>query len=153
MIIDIATQHPDLSTREIGKMVDCSHVNVITVLKRYGINRDETEDYRNGRAEIFAGMQHRILKSITEADIKGMTGLARLTGVGILYDKERLERGQSTSNVDVRVTAALEVELSQIDKEIERLKGKSGITPPENTPQVGSNTHPITTTLSGTNPT
>ena len=153
MIVEIATEHPDLTTREIGKLADCSHVNVITVLKRYGINRDETEDYKAHRGDIQAGIQNRILKSITDADIKAMPVGQRLMGYGILYDKERLERGQSTSNVDVRVTAALEVELSQIDKEIEILKGKSGITPPENTPQVGSNTHPITTTLSGTNPT
>lgn len=104
MIIDIATQHPDLSMREIGKMVDCSHVNVIKVLERYGINKNETEDYKAHRGDIQAGIQDRILKSITDADIKAMPVGQRLMGYGILYDKERLERGQSTDNQSVIVT-------------------------------------------------
>ena len=153
LIIKAKRDNPNMTTREIAKLADCDHTNVVRTLQRYGIEREATEDYKSRRADVFAGLQERILRSITDEAIKRTPAIQLVTAASILYDKERLERGQSTSNVDVRVTAALEVELSQIDQEIERLKGKSGITPPENTPQVGSNTHPITTTLSGTNPT
>jgi len=103
-IIDIATKHPDLGPTEIAKMADCSHVNVITTLQRYGINQNAVEGYKNHRAEILAGMQEKILNTITEQDIKGVPLNLRVLSYGILYDKERLERGQSTDNQSVIVT-------------------------------------------------
>lgn len=104
-IVEIATEHPDLMPTEIGQMVGCSHVNVINTLKRYGIDQRETEDYKNHRADILAGIQTRLLKSITEVDIKSMPVGQRLMGYGILFDKERLERNQSTGNFSVIVGA------------------------------------------------
>jgi len=152
-IVKLKTSNPTLSERQIAELAGCSKSSVHLALERYGIKPERIEDYKSNRADIFAGLQDRIFSKLTDAALEKTPAIQLVTAASILYDKERLERGQSTSNVDVKVTAALEVELSQIDKEIERLKGKSGITPPENTPQVGSNTHPITTTLSGTNPT
>lgn len=103
-IIEIKTKHPDLSSVEIGKMVGCDHSNVIRTLQRYGIDKAETEDYKSHRADILAGIQVKLLKSITDEDIKGMPVGQRFMGYGILYDKERLERGQSTSNESIIVT-------------------------------------------------
>lgn len=103
-IVELATEHPDLTTREIGKLADCSHVNVVKVLDRYGIKKQETDDYKANRADILTGIQHRILKTVTDDDLKRMPVGQRLMGFGILYDKERLERGQSTDNQSVIVT-------------------------------------------------
>jgi hypothetical protein len=104
-IIQAVTEHPELTTREIGKLVNCDHSNVIRTLQRYGIEQRETEDYKNHRADILAGIQNRLLKSITEVDIKAMPVGQRLMGYGILFDKERLERNQSTGNFSVIVGA------------------------------------------------
>ena len=48
---------------------------------------------------MFAATQSRILNNLTDDDIKKGSMLQKATAVGILYDKERLERGQSTENV------------------------------------------------------
>jgi hypothetical protein len=99
LIIKTATEHPDLTTREIGAIADCSHVNVITTLRRYGVDHAHLEDYRSNRADILSGLQHRLLVSITDADINKTPVGSRVLAVAQLYDKERLERGQSTSNI------------------------------------------------------
>lgn len=109
-IIDIATKHPDLSCAEIGKMVDCSHVNVVKTLQRYGINKEATEKYKSGRADIFAGLQERILNSITDEAIKKTPAIQLVTAASILYDKERLERGESTNNISVLVGAIKDIQ-------------------------------------------
>jgi len=108
-ILKAATEHPELTTREIAKLADCDHSNVVRTLQRYEIDHTNVEAFKEHRGEILAGMQERIIKSITEADIKAMPVGQRLMGFGIIYDKERLERGQSTSNsvnlnVDVQDT-------------------------------------------------
>ncbi len=100
-IVAIAQQHPDLTTTEIGKMVGCNHSNVVNTLKRYGIQKASTDDYIANRAQVFAGLQERILKSITDEDIKKTPAIQKVTAASILYDKERLERGQSTDNIGV----------------------------------------------------
>ena len=46
--------------------------------------------------------------NLTEADIKKMSPAQRITAAAILYDKARLERGESTQNVSLfsRIVAA-----------------------------------------------
>jgi hypothetical protein len=103
-IIKAKQEHPDLTTREIAKMVDCDHSNVVRTLQRYGIDQQATEDFKARRADVFAGLQERILKSITDEAIQKTPAIQLVTAASILYDKERLERGQSTDNQSVIVT-------------------------------------------------
>ncbi len=110
VIIKTKSEHPDLTTREIAAVAKCSHVNVIETLKRYGIERQPTEDFINHRADVFAGLQHRILKSITDEDIEKSPLGSRVLAVAQIYDKERLERGQSTDNVNVLVAGLRELQ-------------------------------------------
>jgi hypothetical protein len=98
-IVELKTQHPELSTTQIGKLVDCSHVNVVKVLQRYGIAQQEVNDYKSNRADIIAGLQSRLLSSVTDEDIKKAPLGSRVLAAAQLYDKERLERGQSTENI------------------------------------------------------
>jgi hypothetical protein len=46
-------------------------------------------------------VQRRLLNNISQADIKKSGLRDKVVAVGILYDKERLERGQSTENVSI----------------------------------------------------
>ena len=117
-IIEIKTAHPDLQPTEIGKMVGCSHVNVINTLKRYGIDQQATENFKTSRADIFAGLQERILKSITDEAIKKTPAIQLVTAASILYDKERLERGESTSNVSVLVGAIKQLQRARQGQDI-----------------------------------
>lgn len=78
---------------EIAESVDTHKSHVTHVLKRYGIQRNTAESYKTHRAEILAGLQDKILQTVNLADIKEASVLQRVTAAGILYDKERLERG------------------------------------------------------------
>ena len=98
-IIELKTTNPELSTTQIGKLVDCSHVNVVRVLQRYGMAQQEVNDYKTNRADILAGLQHRLISSITDEDIKKTPVGSRILAACQIYDKERLERGQSTANI------------------------------------------------------
>ena len=64
------------------------------ILKRYNIQSNQIEEYKDKRADIFAGIQSEILKTVKASDIKGASLLQRITAAGILFDKEKMERGQ-----------------------------------------------------------
>ena len=97
----IRTKHANhnLTSREIGKLVGCDQSHVSKVLKKYGIKHGDVTEFKKHRADVFAGLQNRILQTITLADIKKAPMASRVTAMAILNDKERLERGQSTSNI------------------------------------------------------
>jgi hypothetical protein len=61
----------------------------------------EVNEFRDHRAEVLAGLQHRIIQSITSADIKKAPMGSRVLAAAQLYDKERLETGKTTSNLAV----------------------------------------------------
>ena len=52
-----------------------------------------TETYKQQRADIFAELQCKMLSQVDEATLKGMIERRGLVDMGILYDKERIERG------------------------------------------------------------
>lgn len=130
-IIDLAGK--GLSSRQIGKVVGCSHVNVCDVLDRYGLKTDRARDYVKYRAEVLSGLQERILSNINVDDVSKASLLQKVTATGILYDKERLERGLSTSNIDTHVMVREGEEIGQriadLEAELSRLVGCSP--PPE----------------------
>jgi len=107
VILQTKQEHPDLTTREIAKIADTDHTHVIKTLQRYGIDRVHVNRYKSHRADILAGMQEKLMNSITKADIKKAPMRDKVVSVGILYDKERLERDLSTANV-MSVVADLE---------------------------------------------
>jgi hypothetical protein len=104
-IIELAESNPNLTHTQIASLEDCERSTVSRVLAKYGIEQQEVEDYKQHRADIFGGLQKRILKSITDEDIKKAPVGSRILAVAQLYDKERLERGQSTENVSLLVGA------------------------------------------------
>ena len=72
-------------------------------LARYGIEKGQVEEYKAHRADVFAGIQHRLLASCTDEDIKKAPMGSRVLAAAQLYDKERLELDKSTSNIGVLV--------------------------------------------------
>jgi hypothetical protein len=96
-ILSVKAEYPDLSTRKIAAITDTDHSTVSKCLTRYGIDYGAVESYQKHRADIFDGLAHRIITSITDSDIKASSLLQRLSGLGIIYDKMRIERGLSDS--------------------------------------------------------
>ncbi len=80
---------------EIAESVNTSRQMVHQTLRRYGIEPNVTESFKKHRADILAGIQEEILRSIDLDVIKHATLMQRMASVGIAYDKERIERGLS----------------------------------------------------------
>ncbi len=88
-------EHPDLSTRKLGKLLDVDYTTVSKTLTRYGVDIGAVETYQKHRADILDALQHRIISSINDDDIKKANLMQRLAAYGIAYDKMRIERGLS----------------------------------------------------------
>jgi hypothetical protein len=114
-IIKLREANPTLSERQTAELVGCSKTNVHLVFERYGINSKTTEDFRTHRADILAGLQDRILKSLTDEALKKTPAIQLITAAGILFDKERLERNQSTGNYSVIVGALQDLQRMRND--------------------------------------
>jgi len=106
-IVKIAERYPDKSQAEIAEIVGIDKSNVNRALKKYGLRRADIDGYKNNRADILAGLQTRVLQSVTDVDIEKAPFRDKIVALGILFDKERLERGQSTGNL--ALTSLIEV--------------------------------------------
>ena len=117
-IVKLKTTNPTLSERQIAELAGCSKSSVHLALERYGINPNAIEGYKTNRADIFAGLQDRILNKLTDMALKKTPAIQLVTAASILYDKERLERGESTSNVSVLVGAIKELQQARQGQDI-----------------------------------
>jgi hypothetical protein len=104
---------------QIAHSVNATRQLVHQVYQRYGIEPNTLESYKQHRADILAGKQEMILSSIDADSIKAMPIGQRIMSYGILYDKERLERDMSTSNV-ASVHADIAALRGQNDNSIEK---------------------------------
>ena len=64
-----------------------------------GVIAPTIEEFRSQRADTFARFQQIILQYVTEKKLKGASLQQLGTLFGIMYDKERLERGQATEHI------------------------------------------------------
>jgi len=94
-----AKKNNQLTRFDIANKVGTSHQTVQRVLEKYAINQQDLEDFKVNRADIYAGVIGKIVASIDSTVIQNASLRDRATAAGILQDKERLERGQSTQNV------------------------------------------------------
>lgn len=88
-----------MSNREIADKIGCDKRTVGAVLAKYNIKQEDVELFKENRADIYAGVIQKIVTSIDSKVVENASLRDRATAVGILQDKERLERGQSTANV------------------------------------------------------
>ena len=107
-----------LSSREIATLTGCSHVNVCERLK--DANLDSLERYRDNKDVIIEHHQRRVSQSLTNDDIKKMSGLQKLIGIKLADEAIRTIRGQATDIHEIRsITTTL--------KDIEERCQKAGI--------------------------
>ena len=93
-----------LSYENIGTLLGVSAQSVAKALKKMG--GDQMEDraaFQAHKAEVLETLQYRVVTSIKDTDIEKMSVKDRMLGIGILHDKIRLERNQSTANHSVQV--------------------------------------------------
>jgi len=110
--INLRLNH-NLSYNRIAKIQGVTTQAVHQRLKQF-LPTEETEIYKNNRADILANTQLKIITQIDSPRLK-KAGLRDLVvSAGILYDKERLERGLSSQNVSYNVITE---QLKKIDEE------------------------------------
>lgn len=85
------------SYREIGQVQGVSAQAVHNAIAHL-LPTELTKVYKEQRADILAHLQLQMLKSIDTPDIKKAPMGSRVLAACQLYDKERIERGLSTSN-------------------------------------------------------
>jgi hypothetical protein len=128
-ILATVTTKPGLTTREVAAICETDHSYVVQVMQRYGITNNNVHDYKANRADILAGMQHRLLASITDGDIQKSPLGSRVLAAAQLYDKERLERGQSTDNVNVLVAGLKEMQAARWGRKVDKPVDNSSCQP------------------------
>jgi len=114
-----------LSYADIGEYFGVSRQAIHQRLQGLLPENVDIEPYKTHRADILAAKQAELLKSLTPEDIKESSPYQKVGMFGILYDKERLERGESTQNVAI---AAVYQDIDMIRAELE----KRGWTAPGN---------------------
>ena len=96
-----------LTHTQIAKLVGCDRSNISRRLRTHEVLTGQIKEYVTDRANILASIQWRLLSSITDDEIKKAPLGTRLMCFGILYDKERLERGQTTENVGIAIAGPI----------------------------------------------
>lgn len=96
-----------LSNAQVGKLLGCSAQNIDYLIKKYGDSLETVETYKKNRADLLAAKQSRLLEALTDEKIEKMAGRDLVVSLGILQDKERLQRDQSTMNLSVMSFARL----------------------------------------------
>jgi len=86
----------------------------------------DTKYYQDHRANIFSHIQLKLLSQVDSPRLKKLNIRDAVISAGILYDKERLERGQSTANTDMRILSATLQELEAQEKELRESLGDLG---------------------------
>ncbi len=115
-----------MSLSQAADHLQCSKQSISKRLQRLNIQPNGLQQYKKNRADLLAYYQLQLLNALTPADIKKMNPVQRITCFGILYDKERLERGQSTENIAYADLVKAE---EMVRRRMEKFEEKYGIEP------------------------
>ena len=97
-------------------LLDCSESTIAYHCRKLKISsQKDLEAYKHNRADILAMKQAEMTSSITDEKLKKANMRDLVWSFGVLYDKERLERGQSTGNLAIIVD-----DLSATDQDVLR---------------------------------
>lgn len=109
-----------LSHQEIGTLTGLTKQSVWERLKGTGLDDLDLAGFRERRLDLLDSQQAMLLASIDQEIIEKASLLQRVTALGILYDKARLERGLSTANL------AVDMSLEMLQRRAMQLRGESG---------------------------
>ncbi|HEY9664029.1 MAG TPA: helix-turn-helix domain-containing protein [Allocoleopsis sp.] len=137
-----------MSTTDIAQHQQVHPTSVLRFLQQYQFEKGDLTQYKADRADVLAWMQSRnmaiqaklidrldgLVDAVKPHQINGLL-FALNTQHGTLFDKERLERGQSTSNIST-ISKMLDTQVSTLFKRqvIPHIDSKASIIPdkPEN---------------------
>lgn len=106
-IVELAQAKPELTTREIGKIVGCNHSNVIQTLQRYGIEKAIVDGFNENKVRILNGLQEKILKELSSRSLEKESAHTLIVDAGIIQDKIRDiihgKSGNSGVNININI--------------------------------------------------
>lgn len=108
-----------LNLGEVAKLCNCSKQNIQQRLKAVAFDKTDLENFKKRRVDVFAFIQSKLLNSIDLEELKKMPVYQRVVSASILYDKERLEAGKSTSNINV---VEVQGTIEELQKQAEALR-------------------------------
>lgn len=93
-----------LSGVDIGKHFNCTPQAVYQALDRYKTDPAHLKSFKDNKADVYEFIQGEVINSVTPECINKTPFTSRIVALGILEDKIRLIRGQSTGNISVKST-------------------------------------------------
>lgn len=128
-----------LTYAQIGKQFGVSKQAIHRLIKPL-LPTEATKTFKEQRADILANLQLNLLSNVDSVRLK-KTGVRDLVvSAGILYDKERLERGQSTQNVAYNVITERLAKIKEEQESIDKQLAELGYVEPGNTETQNSDT-------------
>ena len=110
-----------LTYGEIAKLCDCSESNIRQRLQIVVKDKGRVDYFRENKSQFFEGLQANLF-SLTNEEIKEMTPSQRVVAGAIVYDKQRLEDGKSTSNIfNLQSFAHNEAKMDELVSKLEKL--------------------------------
>jgi predicted DNA-binding protein YlxM (UPF0122 family) len=110
-----------LTLEEIGTLTGITKQSVSERIRNADL--EGLEQFNDHKDKVFEHKQREIVKSLTDAKVKEMSGLQLITGAAILQDKIMALRGQASTIIDHR---HLTVDLNRA---IEQLRNEQGNAP------------------------
>lgn len=134
LILDY-TQNKGLDYTQTAKLLGCTKGNVSERLSTIGLGVGNLNKYKSNRADVLASYQLLFLNSIRPDQLKRASLSQLVMAFGIMFDKERLERDKSTSNVAYAdMSKAADVASAAIDRYLDRYGADSLPAPASETP-------------------
>ncbi len=91
-----------VSQADIARHFNCSRSAVTQALAPYrDLPLDQLDAWKSHKGDLLEAYQVALLQSLTPSDIKSMAPASRITAAAILFDKARLQRGESTNNISL----------------------------------------------------
>lgn len=114
----------NLTYEAIAKIQGVDKAAIFRAIKHL-VPTEQTRSFISNRADILAHQQYRLLSFVTDGKLRKASAYQLIGSAGLLYDKERLERGQATEITDYRAIN-LHGSLTDLKRRLEVLSGGNG---------------------------
>jgi transcriptional regulator with XRE-family HTH domain len=88
-----------VSLEKIGRLAGVSKQAISQLIKRNGLDPEDVAVFKRDKSLLLHSKQKLLLDSLTQEEIKKMSGRDKVVSFGIVYDKTRLEDDKSTTNI------------------------------------------------------
>lgn len=122
----IAHLQAGMTVIDIARMYNVTEAAVRSFLSRNSLSLVDLRNYKSARADVLAHKQSQIMEAMTPEKIASANFRDLAAGMASLHGMERLERGQSTQNVDFHELSA---QLNDLTAAENALREKLGMKP------------------------